>query len=75
MYIQRKPIVDNGIEFPTMQENVAPYMKLTRTGQLQVESQPFRGVLAFYEDLMARGTKILDGIRANKLSQSRKTEL
>lgn len=75
VYIQRKPIVDNGLEFPTMQSNVAPYMKLTRTGQLQVERQPFRGALAFYEDLMARSTNILNELRANKLSQSRKTEL
>lgn len=71
-----KPFPDDGpTEFPAMQENLAPYMKLTRTAELAVQSQPFRGVSEFYEDLLARSSTILDEIRANKLRPPRNSEL
>lgn len=68
-------MIANGPEFPTMQENVAPYMKLGRSGQPSVENEPFRGVLEFYDELLARSAIILDEIRTKKLSPEQKTEL
>lgn len=59
-----------------MEENLAPYVKLTRTAELTIERQPFRGVLEFYEDLLARSSPILDRIRAaDKSPPPRNTEL
>lgn len=70
IYLNRKP----SISFPTMQPNTAPYLKQSRTGEISVEYEPFRGILEFYDRLSAEGSAILDDIMAKRLTETHRDE-